>query len=91
MLLRRLLLVLVLDARGGARLDLRSVLPAMRGAMDMRCFLVLEVEGLELELDSNPAAMETRRLVEIPPSVVRRVFTMVCGVDSRGDGSYVCC
>lgn len=90
MLLRRLD-ALVVDARGGARLDLRSVLPAMRGAMDMRCFLVLEVEGLELELDSNPAAMETRRLVEIPPSVVRRVFTMVCGVVSRSDGSYYLC
>jgi len=59
----------------GARLDLRSVLLDKRGAMDMRCFLVFDV-GLEL-VDSKPPAIETRRLVDIPPNVVLLVFTMI--------------
>jgi len=55
------------------------LLPDIRGAMDMRCFLLrVVVEGcLELEGPSRPApARDTRRLEDIPPRVVLREFTI---------------
>lgn len=54
--------------------------PVMRGAMDMRCFLVrvVDEDGLErlLDDDSMPPATDMRRLADMPPNVVRLVVTM---------------
>jgi hypothetical protein len=53
---------------------LMLLLPDIRGAMDMRCFL-LRVDGLEGP--SRPApARDTRRFEDIPPRVVLRGFTI---------------
>jgi len=53
---------------------LMLLLPDIRGAMDMRCFL-LRVDGLEGP--SRPApARDTRRFEDIPPRVVLRGFAI---------------
>jgi hypothetical protein len=55
--------------------ELRSLddVPDIRGAIDMRCFL-LRLEGLEEP--SSPAARDTLRFEDIPPRVVLRAFTI---------------
>jgi len=55
--------------------ELRSLddVSDMRGAIDMRCFL-LRVEGLEEP--SRPAARDTLRFVDIPARVFLREFTI---------------
>ncbi len=61
---------------GGTRLDLRSLLDR-RGAIDMRCLRALDDVLVVVVVDSKPPARETRRLVEMPPNVVRLVLTIL--------------
>lgn len=52
--------------------------PTIRGAMDIRCVLE-RVEGLAGP--SRPTAKDWRRLEDIAPSVILRVFTMTKRID----------